>query len=115
MRNDVIVMNISSRNKGHLKRGNKVRKQRLESVCNNFRNNFISNIAKTNRPKLINMSSFLGFGNQGNEGVVKGLKQETMGEEVLHSKDQSSSGNFPKRFVKNGRQTIRARAFKRGK
>lgn len=56
MRSSIVIINISTSNKGQLKGKNDLREMRFMLVNNEFRDHFIGHITETNRPELLNSS-----------------------------------------------------------
>lgn len=77
MGNEDIIYNSSTLNKRILKRINKVVHKGFKSVNQQFRYDFVNDIAKANRSKVRNLLRRIDLGNEGNERMVKGFKKKT--------------------------------------
>jgi len=61
---------MSARHKGKLKMRIKILEERLQSVCKNFGDNIIDDVAKTNRSEVANSKRPHLFRNKGYEGMI---------------------------------------------
>lgn len=79
-----IILNESPFNKSILIRDNEVLRKRLHPISHNRSNNFIYNIAQTNRMKPLKITRVLDFGNESNVGVVQFFKDITSVRETMN-------------------------------
>lgn len=70
MGQDGIFLNISTRYRCSLPRCDEVRKKGFEAVRQDFGDNFVGDVAKTDRVVLVDGGGVGTFGDEGNEGVV---------------------------------------------
>ena len=63
-------MNISTRCKCSLPRGDKVKEQGFEAVGKDFGDNFVGDVAKIDRAVLVDSDGVGTFGNESNKSVV---------------------------------------------
>lgn len=77
-----------SSNKGSLIGRNNICLNFAESICNNLCNNFVIEIAKTDGPKLIEVSCMLCFRDESNESFVSICRNHFSPETFLHKVNQ---------------------------
>ena len=77
MGNEDIIYNSSTLNKRILKRSIKVVHKGFKSVNQQFRDDFVNDIAKANRSKMRNFLRRIDLGNEGNKRMDKGFKMKT--------------------------------------
>lgn len=71
MGNKDVIQNVPSFDKGILARSDQLIHQRFKPIDKDLRNDFVKNITKTYRPKLIDIIKEGFFWNKGNESMVK--------------------------------------------
>ena len=66
-----------------MKKGNDLREKKFQSVCKDFRDDFVDDVTKANRPKLVSRMRATELGNQSYKGVVLISLKEIIAEKIL--------------------------------
>lgn len=77
MCNVSVVSDIPPSSESILKRGDEGVHKRLKSINQEFGNDFVYNIEKTNKPKMVDIIRKRSFWFESNVSMVKGFKQTT--------------------------------------
>lgn len=83
MGNQNVVSNVPTLDKSILKGSYKFIHERFKSRHQNFKNNLIGDITKTNGSKMIYLLRKIGFGDESTISLVKGFENSTKVEECM--------------------------------
>lgn len=79
-----VILDKTTREKGRLTWGDDAGENRFKSIGKNLGNNFITNIWKTNWPKLMHIIRILNFWDQSQVGVIEFFEEFTVNKEILN-------------------------------